>query len=71
MENKKLQKSETCICEEVSTLTKINVKVAVKAKALPCWIFQNVPNVLVFWQEKDQKQNEPENPPRKEQGKEK
>ena len=43
-ENKKLQKSEICIFEDVDTLTKINVKVTVKAKALSCWIFENVPN---------------------------
>ena len=32
------------ILEDVGTLTKINVKVTVKAKALSCWIFENVPN---------------------------
>ena len=28
----------------MDTLTKINVKVTAKAKALSCWIFENVPN---------------------------
>ena len=41
---KKLQKSETCLFVDVSALTKINVWVAVKAKTLPYWIFENVPN---------------------------
>ena len=43
-ENENLQKSETCISEDVSALTKIKVKVAVKAKPLSCWIFENVRN---------------------------
>ena len=43
-ENENLQKSETCISEDVSALTKIKVKVAVKAKSLSCWIFENVRN---------------------------
>ena len=43
-ENENLQKSETSISEDVSALTKIKVKVAVKAKSLSCWIFENVRN---------------------------
>ena len=43
-ENENLQKGETCISEDVSALTKIKVKVAVKAKALSYWIFENVRN---------------------------
>ena len=61
------------ILEDVGTLTKINVKVTVKAKALSCWIFENVPNencsLLTEKKTKSRRQNEPENPPRKEQGK--
>ena len=41
---KSLKKSETCIFEDVGTLRKINVYVTVKAQALSCWIFYNVPN---------------------------
>ena len=54
-------------------LTKINVKVAVKAKPLSYWIFENVPNencsLLIEEKTKSRRQNEPENPPREEQGK--
>ena len=42
-ENEKVQKSETCIFEDVGTLTKINVSVT-KAKKISSWIFENVPN---------------------------
>ena len=44
--NKKKTKTfkKICIFEDVDTLTKINLKVTVKAKALSCWIFENVPN---------------------------
>ena len=61
------------ILEDVGTLTKINVKVTVKAKALSCWIFEKVPNencsLLTEKKTKSRRQNEPETPPRKEQGK--
>ena len=54
-------------------LKKINVQVIVKAKALSCWIFENVPNencsLLTEKKTKSRTQNEPENPPRKERGK--
>ena len=70
---RKLQKSETGIFEDDGTLTKINVQVIVKAKALSCWIFENVPNencsLLTEKKTKSRRQNEPENPPRKEQRK--
>ena len=53
-------------------LTKINLQVAVKAKALPCWVFENVSNEnYSLLTRKRPKANELENPPRKEQGKEK
>ena len=72
-ENQKLQKSETRIFEDDGTLTKINVQVIVKAKALSCWIFENVPNgncsLLTEKKTKSRRQNEPENSPTKEQGK--
>ena len=59
--------------DEADTLTKINVQVTVKAKALSCWIFEKVPNencsLLTEKKTKSRRQNEPENPPRKEQGK--
>ena len=66
---KSLKKSETCIFEDVGTLTKINVQVTVKAKALSCWIFENVPNencsLLTEKKTKSRRENEPENPARK------
>ena len=40
---RKASKSETCIFEDVGTLTKINVSVT-KAKKICGWIFENVPN---------------------------
>ena len=56
-------------------LTKINVQVTVKAKALSSWIFENVPNkncsLFTEKETKSRKENEPRNHPRKEQGKEK
>ena len=55
------------ILENVGTLTKINVKVTVKAKALSGWIFENVPNkncsLVTEKKTKSRRQNEPENPP--------
>ena len=72
---KSFKKSETCIFEDVGTLTKINVQVTVKAQALSCWIFYNVPNencsLLTEKKTKSQRENEPENPPRKNGEKEK
>ena len=57
----------------MDTLTKINVKVTAKAKALSCWIFENVPNekcgLLTEKKTKSRRQNKPENPARKERGK--
>ena len=54
-------------------LVKINVQVTVKPKALSCWILKNVPNencsLLTEKKTKSRRQNEPKNPPRKEQGK--
>ena len=54
-------------------LTKINVKVTAKAKALSCQIFENVPNencsLLTAKKTKSRRQNKPENPARKERGK--
>ena len=41
---KSSKRSETCIFEDVGTLTKINTKVAIKPKALSCWIFESIPN---------------------------
>ena len=59
--------------EDVDTLTKINVKVTVKAKALSCWIFEKVPiencTLLTEKKSKSRRQNKPENPARKERGK--
>ena len=47
----------------------------VRAKELSCWTFQNVPieNCSLFTEKKTKSRrvNEPENPPRKEQGMEK
>ena len=40
---RKASKSETCIFEDVGTLTKTNVSVT-KAKKISSWIFENVPN---------------------------
>ena len=61
------------ILEDVGTLTKINVKVTVKAKALSCWIFEKVPNEnctpLTEKKTKSRRQNKLENPARKERGK--
>ena len=52
----------------MDTLTKINVKVTAKAKALSCWIFENVSNkncsLLTEKKTKSRRQNELENPPR-------
>ena len=63
------------ILDDVGRLRKINVQVTVKAKALSCWIFENVPNesssLFSEKKTKSQRENEPENPLRKEQGKEK
>ena len=60
------------IVEDVDTLEKINVKVTAKAKALSCWIFENVPNenccLLTAKKTKRRRQNKPENPARKERG---
>ena len=57
--------------DEADTLTKINVQVTVKAKALSCWIFENVPkenwSLLTEKKTKSLRQNESENPARKEQ----
>ena len=57
----------------MDTLTKINVKVTAKAKALSCWIFENVPNkncsLLTTKKTKSRQQNKPENPARKKTGK--
>ena len=54
-------------------LVKINVQVTVKPKALSCWILKNVPHencsLLTEKKTKSRRQNEPKNPPRKEQGK--
>ena len=54
-------------------LTKVNVQVTVKAKALSCWIFKKVPNencsLLTEKKTKNRRQNEPEYHPGKEQGK--
>ena len=48
----------------MDTLTKINVKVTAKAKALSCWIFENVPNencsLLTEKKTKSRRQNKPE-----------
>ena len=59
--------------EDVDTLTKINVKVTVKAKALSCWIFEKLPSencsLLTEKKTKKRRQNKPENPARKERGK--
>ena len=56
----------------MDTLTKINVKVTAKAKALSCWIFENVPNkncsLLTTKKTKSRQQNKPENPARKKNG---
>ena len=72
---KSFEKVKLVLSEDAGALTKINVQVTVKAKALSCWIFENVPNknCSVLTQKKTQtrRQNEPKNPPRKEQGKEK
>ena len=56
-------------------LTKINVQVTVKAKALSRWTFENEPhkncNLFTEKKTKSRRENEPKNTPRKEQGKEK
>ena len=60
----------TCILDDVGRLRKINVQVTVKAKALSCWIFENVPNencsLFTEKKTKSRRENEPKNPPTKE-----
>ena len=59
--------------DEADTLTKINVQVTVKAKALSCWIFEKVPNENCTPQTekktKSRRQNKLENRAKKERGK--
>ena len=49
------------------------MKVTAKAKALSCWLFENVPNkncsLLTTKKTKSRQQNKPENPARKKTGK--
>ena len=72
---KSFEKVKLVLFEDAGALTKINVQVTVKAKALSCWIFENVPNencsLFTEKETKSRRKNEPKNPPRKEQGKEK
>ena len=60
---RKQKASKICIFKDVDTLTKINVKVNAKAKALSCWIFENVPNEnyspLTAKKTKRRRQNKP------------
>ena len=62
---KSFEKVKLVLSEDAGALTKINVQVTVKAKALSCWIFENVlnENCSLFTEKetKSRRENEPKN----------